>query len=106
MLLVEKEAMMSLKPQPIPPGPEETARVARAAFPRGNVDVKLLDWMVPHWHDSHRCDRFQSDRLLERSVRTSDIFLVVFGEAWQAFPVASDDFSIADSSTASFRHMD
>jgi len=28
---------MSLKALPIPPIPEETVRVARAAFPRGNV---------------------------------------------------------------------
>ena len=28
---------MSLHPQPIPPVPEETARVARIAFPRGNL---------------------------------------------------------------------
>jgi len=28
---------MSLHPREIPPIPEETMRVARAAFPRGNV---------------------------------------------------------------------
>jgi hypothetical protein len=27
---------MSLRPQPIEPVPEDTARVARAAFPKGN----------------------------------------------------------------------
>ncbi len=29
--------MMSLKPQEISPVPEETARIARAAYPKGNV---------------------------------------------------------------------
>ncbi len=28
---------MSLRPQNIPPVPEETARIARAAFPKGNL---------------------------------------------------------------------
>ncbi len=37
---------MSLKPMPIPPVPEEMARVARAVFPRGNVlmQMRRLDW--------------------------------------------------------------
>jgi transposase len=34
---------MSLKAQPIPPVPNETARVARAAFPHGNLYLRLRD---------------------------------------------------------------
>jgi transposase len=34
---------MSLQPREIPPVPEETQRVARAAFPKGNVYVRLRD---------------------------------------------------------------
>jgi transposase len=34
---------MSLKPVPIPPVPPETARVARAAFPKGNLYLKLRE---------------------------------------------------------------
>lgn len=34
---------MSLRPQAVPPIPEETARVARAAFPRGNLYLLLRD---------------------------------------------------------------
>jgi transposase len=34
---------MSLHPQPIPPIPEETARVARIAFPRGNLYLMMRD---------------------------------------------------------------
>jgi hypothetical protein len=34
---------MSLKALPIPPVPEETARVARAAFPRGHVIIQVRD---------------------------------------------------------------
>ena len=34
---------MSLHPKPIPPVPEATARVARAAFPKGNIYIKIRD---------------------------------------------------------------
>ncbi len=34
---------MSLKPQPIGPIPEETARIARAAYPKGNIYLQLRD---------------------------------------------------------------
>src|SRR5579884_575510 len=39
----KKEKAMSLKPQPIGPIPEETARIARAAYPKGNIYLKLRD---------------------------------------------------------------
>ncbi len=34
---------MSLRPQSVPPVPEETARIARAAFPKGNLYLQLRD---------------------------------------------------------------
>ena len=34
---------MSLNPRPIDPVPQETARVARAAFPQGNRDMTMRD---------------------------------------------------------------
>jgi transposase len=34
---------MSLKPMPIPPVPPDTARIARAAFPKGNIYMKLRE---------------------------------------------------------------
>lgn len=34
---------MSLHPQPVPPVPEDTARVARAAFPHGNRYLIMRD---------------------------------------------------------------
>ena len=34
---------MSLHPQEIPPVPEETRRVAQAAFPRGNLYMRIRD---------------------------------------------------------------
>jgi transposase len=34
---------ISLYPRDIRPAPEETRRVAQAAFPRGNVDIRMRD---------------------------------------------------------------
>ena len=34
---------MSLKPQSIPPVPDHTASVARAAFPKGTIAIRLHD---------------------------------------------------------------
>ena len=34
---------MSLKPMPIPPVPSDTVRVARAAFPTGDIYMKLRE---------------------------------------------------------------
>lgn len=34
---------MSLHPQPMPDVPEETARIAHAAFPKGNIYIRMRD---------------------------------------------------------------
>jgi transposase len=34
---------MSLQPQELPPVPDETRRIARAAFPKGNVYIRMRD---------------------------------------------------------------
>ena len=39
---------MSLRlPQPVPPVPDDTARIARAAFPHGNPYLRLRDRLGP-----------------------------------------------------------
>jgi transposase len=38
---------MSLRPQPIGPVPEETVRVAYAAFPGGNLYIRMRDELGP-----------------------------------------------------------
>ncbi len=49
---------MSLKSHPIPPVPEETARVAHAAFPRGNVVLQLRDALGTIYTDEQFADLF------------------------------------------------
>src|SRR5262245_30018267 len=44
---------MSLRPHPLPPVPEETARVAHAAFPKGNTYLRLREEIGPLYQD---CD--------------------------------------------------
>ena len=49
---------MSLKPQPIGPVPEETARIARAAYPRGNIYLQLRDTLGTIYEDEQFADLF------------------------------------------------
>jgi transposase len=42
---------MSLQPQEVPPVPDETRRVARAAFPKGNVYIRMRDALGAISHD-------------------------------------------------------
>jgi transposase len=49
---------MSLKALPIPPIPEETARVAHAAFPRSNVFMQVRDTLGTVYTDEVFADLF------------------------------------------------
>ena len=52
---------MSLKPGPIHPVPEETIRVARAAFPNGNLYLTLRDELGPIFDDADFIGLFPKD---------------------------------------------
>jgi hypothetical protein len=50
---------MSLRlPQPVPPVPDDTARLARAAFPRGNPYVLLRNRLGPVFDDAGFADLY------------------------------------------------
>src|SRR5438445_10399240 len=49
---------MSLKPQAIGPVPEETARVARGAYPKGNISIQLRDTLGTIYEDEQFVDLF------------------------------------------------
>ncbi len=51
---------MSLKSLPIPPIPEEIARVAHVVFPRGNVFIQLRDTLGAIYTDKAFADLFPS----------------------------------------------
>jgi transposase len=49
---------MSLQPQAIGPVPEETARIGRAAYPKGNIYVQLRDALGTIYEDEQFADLF------------------------------------------------
>jgi transposase len=51
---------MSLKHAPIPPVPDETARIARAAFPHGTLLIQLRDGLGTLYTDEDFADLFPS----------------------------------------------
>jgi transposase len=52
---------MSLKPQEVNPIPEETMRVAHAAFPKGNAIMRLRDALGPIYTDEQFTALFPHD---------------------------------------------
>lgn len=49
---------MSLKTLPIPPVPEDVARIAHAAFPKGNVFIQIRDMLGTIYTDDAFADLF------------------------------------------------
>ena len=58
---------MSLKPTPIPSVPEDTARVARAVFPHGNMLMQLHDTLGTIYSDEAFADLFPRYCQLKKS---------------------------------------
>lgn len=52
---------MSLKPQGISPVPEETARIARAAYSKGNVYMHMRDKLGTIYEDKLFADLFANN---------------------------------------------
>jgi transposase len=53
---------MSLNPEPIDSVPEETARIARAAYPKGNSYLQLRDTFGTIYQDTESSSRTQVSR--------------------------------------------
>jgi transposase len=58
---VEEEEAMSLKPSPVAPVPAETARVAKAAFPKGNPYLYLRDEFGTLFRDEDFSEFYATD---------------------------------------------
>jgi transposase len=72
---------MSLRPDPIGPVPEETARVARAAFPHGTAWTRLRDVLGPIYQDATFSPLFsQRGRPAETPWRLALISVMQFAE--------------------------
>jgi transposase len=63
---------MSLKPQAVCPVPQETARVARAAYPKGNIYMQMRDVLGSIYTDEDFADLFPKEgQPTDRSVAFS-----------------------------------
>jgi transposase len=72
---------MCLQPTPIEPVPEETARVARAAFPKGNVYLQMRDVLGALYDDRQFADLFaQRGRPAEAPWRLALVTVMQFAE--------------------------
>jgi transposase len=50
---------MSMHPQPIGPVPQDTARVARAAFPKGNAYIEMRNVLGTIYDDEDSAELFE-----------------------------------------------
>ena len=78
---------MSLRPNPLPPVPEETARMAHAAFPKGNTYLRLREELGPLSEDTDLAALFPrrgqpglSPRLLARVTSQESGYFPAKGE--------------------------
>src|SRR5437773_5633413 len=73
---------MSFKPQPISPVPEETARIARAAYPKGTIYLQLRDTLGTIYEDEQFADLFpQRGQPAETPWRLALVSVLQFREA-------------------------
>jgi transposase len=71
---------MSLRSEPIPVVPEETVRVARAAFPKGNLYLKMRDELGTFYEDA-------DPRPVVLKTRTACLFSLAIGFNLREFPI-------------------
>src|SRR5258708_5247174 len=72
---------MSLRPQALSPVPEETQRVARAAFPKGNALLRLREDLGMFYTDEHFAPLFAPcGRPAEAPWRLALVLVLQFAE--------------------------
>jgi transposase len=75
------EILMSLRPDPMGPVPAETVRVARAAFPKGSLAIRLRDELGPIFDDVRFIDLFATrGRPAEAPWRLALVTILQFAE--------------------------
>src|SRR5262249_61022193 len=78
---MREEETMSLRPEPVGPVPEETARVARAAFPKGNSYMQLRDVLGVVYDDERFAALFPArGRPAEAPWRLAPVTVMQFAE--------------------------
>jgi transposase len=91
---------MSLRPGPVPPVPDETARVARAAFPGSNLNLRMRDELDTIFEDAQFSSLFPCrGRPVEAPWRLALVTMFQFAEGLsdrQSAAAASNDLRVAD----------
>jgi transposase len=91
---------MSLKPQEIGPVPEETTRVARAAYPKGNVFMRMRDELGPIYQDEAFAHLFShTGQPAEAPWRLALVTVMQFARS--AFPIVRPQMRCAVASIGS-----
>jgi transposase len=81
---------MSLPPQPLPPVPEETVRVARTAFPHSNLYLMMRDELGPLCPDNAFATLFPTrGPPAEAPWRLALVTIMPYGEAVSDHPAAA-----------------
>jgi len=79
---VQRRKAMSLKPERINPVPEETARIAHAAYPKGNVFMQMRDELGTVYEDENFAHLFSSTgQPAEAPWRLALVTIMQFAEA-------------------------
>lgn len=75
--------MMSLQPEPLPEIPEETARVARSLFPKGNRYMWLRDELGAIYHDEQFSSLYSTvGQLAEQPWRLAVMSIIQYMESY------------------------
>ena len=91
---------MSLNPQEIGPIPEETARIAHAAYPKGNVFMRMRDELGTIYQDEAFAHLFShTGQPAEAPWRLALVTVMQFARS--AFPIARPPMRCGDASTSS-----
>src|SRR5438309_1325715 len=80
---------MSLKPQAISPVPEETARIARSAYPKGNVYMHMRDELGSIYEDESFADLFPNNG------QPLAVMLYLLGLSYGAVSLALEGLGVA-----------
>jgi len=93
---------MSLHPEDPTSLPEETRRVARAAFPKGTLCLALADALGPIYRDSQFADLFP--RLGQPAAAPAMLALATVLQYLEACPIVRPPRPCAAGSTGSMRY--
>jgi transposase len=95
---------MSLHPEDPTAPPEETQRVARAAFPKGTLCLDIADALGPIYRDSQFAGLFPQLGQPAAAPATVLQYLEGLSDIWRACPIVRPPMPSGAGSTGSMRY--